>query len=162
MFNLDVLNELFHHFFGGISLGQYLAGFLWCGIGAVLSYWITYKNRNKESETTPTKFNLKFFILDNMTRIVTGFITAFLFIRFASDIFGIDFTSFYAMLIGYGIDRGFLSLKTFEDKARGMSEKLSKSDEETNRRNNRKHNNDKEEEFDFNEHHNRGSFDGGK
>lgn len=94
------VNEALEIIFGGKSGGYYLAGFFFCSLAILLSWYIASRKRDVESTNTPIKFSWIFLIWDNLKK---GFVT----IALQFLLFRMFDLSNVAAMIGVGF---FLSL----------------------------------------------------
>lgn len=90
---------------GEQDLPTYMAYFVFAFIGAVISLYIKSLKRDKTSASTPYKFSFGFLIQDNLLRLVSGFLLAFLVFRFSTEFIGAETTLWSAVLIGASTDR---------------------------------------------------------
>lgn len=97
-------NEFFSQLLGSLSLGAFLASYFWALVGVVVSLLIDISTRKPLSSASPVTFSLSYLIRDNWLRIVTGLLVIAVVIRFYPDIRGTEITSFYALLVGGGLD----------------------------------------------------------
>lgn len=105
------MEEFLSQLLGTTSVPSYLAGFALALMGAILSLRIYAKTRNKKSVNTPYEFSWRFLILDNLNRLITGFLLTFIAFRFTGELIGVEFTMWSAFLIGLLLDQvaGLLS-----------------------------------------------------
>lgn len=73
--------------------------------GAALSLLLHTTERDPNSNRTPDKFCWKFFFRDNWKRIVTGIMMIGATLRFTPELFGIEISEFWALVIGLSHDR---------------------------------------------------------
>jgi hypothetical protein len=85
---------------GNIGLGTLLAICFFGLIGFAISQLIDLNGRDKDSASTPTKFNLLFFIHDNSKKWLTSLLLFFVFIRFMPELLGIKINEFGGLLVG--------------------------------------------------------------
>lgn len=99
---------------GSYDLTSFLACLFFAYIGVALSLLWHTTERNPNSQSTPIAFSWKFFLSDNVKRIVSGVLTIYAAIRFCPDVFGIAVNEYVAFGIGLGIDKiaEFIKSKT--------------------------------------------------
>lgn len=93
------------HLLGTTNIPTYLAGFILAGIGALISLRVHANSRDKSSLNTPKEFSWRFLVLDNITRLFTGFLITFIAFRFTNEFLGTTFTMWTAFLIGLLFDQ---------------------------------------------------------
>lgn len=98
-------NELLKLIFGEGSTSQIIATYIFAFIGAIYSLSLNVKGRDKESENSPYHFSWSFLWSDNLKRIVASVISIFICLRFAKEIFGVDITMYFALIIGFSLDK---------------------------------------------------------
>lgn len=105
---------------GSHDLPTYAAYFVFAAIGAVISLRIKAMQRDKHSEATPYKFSWRFLIQDNLMRLITGFLLAFITFRFTAPSSDIDALLLSAMGMGIGASTDRLAglLEKIQNKAR--------------------------------------------
>jgi hypothetical protein len=100
----DVLSRLL----GSVTPGEFIAGFIFALIGIFISLLIGTTNRNPLSERTPPRFSFVFLLSDNAIRIYKSIaltvLILFVSIRFSKEFIGKEFTMFYALCLGLGLD----------------------------------------------------------
>jgi hypothetical protein len=87
-------------------------------LGVLMSILLHVNGRDKTSPDTPVPFSWKFFIQDNLQRIVTALILLFLGIRFAGEMFGMGITMWTALVVGFCLDKVAQFLKNMSLEAR--------------------------------------------
>lgn len=103
---------------GSLSLADYAAGMIFAMLGAIISLRLQANTRNRLSENTPFKFSWRFLFLDNLQRLIFGFIVVFITFRFAPQILKTDFSMFIAFLVGFAFDKVLELIKKAENLAR--------------------------------------------
>lgn len=76
------MKELIGYLIGKSSPAMFLAMMLFALIGAIIMWTIDVRKRDKMSESTPVKFSLKFWFMDNYPRIIGGLLLVYISIRF--------------------------------------------------------------------------------
>lgn len=99
------MNDFLSQFLGTTNVPTYLAGFALALIGALISLRLHASTRDRRSGSTPVRFSIGFFLLDNLNRLFTGFLITFVAFRFTNEFLGVDFTMWAAFLIGLLNDR---------------------------------------------------------
>lgn len=117
---MDILNEVINRILGTVSVIDYLVLSVFILIGITLSIRIDTYKRDKTSDATPYHFDIAFFILDNIKRLIKSFVTIFLVIRFGEDITGKALTEWGAVLLGLGFDQIGVILNEKLDKFRQL------------------------------------------
>lgn len=102
---MDILKEVSDRLLGTVSAVDYLVLSIFILIGITLSIRIDTFKRDKTSDATPYEFDIWFFLLDNLKRLLKSFVTIFLVIRFGEDITGKALTEWGAVLVGLGFDQ---------------------------------------------------------
>lgn len=103
---------------GPLSLADYAAGMIFAMLGAIISLRLQANTRDRLSENTPFKFSWRFLFLDNLQRLIFGFITTFIAFRFAPEILKTDLSMFVAFLVGFAFDKVLELIKKAENLAR--------------------------------------------
>lgn len=98
-------NELLKLLFGEGSTSQIIATYIFAFIGAIYSLSLNVKSRDKLSPESPYHFSWNFLWCDNTKRIITSVISIFICLRFAKEIFGVDVTMYFALIIGFSLDK---------------------------------------------------------
>lgn len=94
---------------GGLAVSDYEAGFIFVLIGLFIRwFYTTRKGIKKIDNNTPMKFDLVYWIKDNIIpkslSILVTFLIVFVTLRFPMEIVGIQFSMFYCLLVGLGLD----------------------------------------------------------
>lgn len=103
---------------GPLSLADYVAGMIFALLGVIISLRLDANTRDRLSPRTPSKFSWRFLILDNLQRLITGFIITFVSFRFAPEILKTDFSMFAAFMVGFAFDKIIELIKRAENLAR--------------------------------------------
>lgn len=120
------LYDIIPHILGDLSLLDYLVGFLFGFIGALPVFIQRYKARNKYLTPNkvvvqhPPKFSFRYFFLDNLMKLIMGVVMMYIALRFVFDFFGFSFSPFYALMLGYAINSGIVSISILEYKAKTL------------------------------------------
>jgi hypothetical protein len=85
---------------GGQEPSHFLVNFVFALIGVALTLLLSTTFRDIDSKRTPQAFCWKFFVRDNWKRVVSGLLLTLLALRFTQEIFGIEVTHFFAVVIG--------------------------------------------------------------
>jgi hypothetical protein len=94
------MKSLIDSLLGGQEPHVFIANFIFAMLGVLLTLLASSTFRNVESERTPKQFSWKFFLSDNVKRILAGIILIYLALRFTQDIFGIQVSNWFAVVIG--------------------------------------------------------------
>lgn len=81
-----------------------IAGAFFALIGLALNYLIKVKKGIKQSQNSPNKFSLKYFVENNYQDILLTSLLIFVALRFTQELLGVELTMWVAVLIGFGID----------------------------------------------------------
>ncbi len=105
---------------GSHDLPTYAAYFVFAAIGAIISLRVKAMQRNKNSDNTPYTFSWRFLIQDNLMRLITGFLLAFITFRFTAPSSDMDALLLSAMGIGIGASTDRLAgfIEKIQSKAR--------------------------------------------
>lgn len=103
---------------GTSDFSSFAASFVFALIGIFLSLRLHAKKRNKADTETPYRFSAKFLMLDNLDRIASSVVLVFVALRFCKELVGVDLTMYFALLIGFGLDKISEGLKKASFKAR--------------------------------------------
>jgi hypothetical protein len=98
------MEELFKMLFGNLSVWGFIGFLIWALIGAFDFSQMELSDRNPQSEKTPRKFSLKFWIMDNWRRWLVTLILIFILFRFYPELTGQPLTEYTAFLTGFGSD----------------------------------------------------------
>ena len=98
---------------GGYTVGQFFGFFFWALVGVYLLMQFKANSRDVISPRTPTSWSWRFFITDNVRRIVFNAIMILTTIRFSTDITGRQINEFWALVIGLSSDGLALILAHF-------------------------------------------------
>lgn len=110
------LNTFLLRILGNVTLTDYLFYLFFIGIGVLISVRFIAKGRNKISDNTPYKFNIKFFIVDNLPRVFLSIIKCFVLIRFWTEITGHELSEYSCIFIGLFFDQSSELLAKFKEK----------------------------------------------
>lgn len=102
---MSVLEEIILRLLGTVSIVEYLVLTIFIIIGVTASIRIDTLNRDRLSCETPYKFNFKFFLFDNLKRLLKSVTMIFLIIRFGEDLTGTKLSDWGAVLIGLSFDQ---------------------------------------------------------
>lgn len=112
------MNKFLDLFFGTTDLPTYSAGLLMALIGLSFYFYGKIRKRDKDSENTPIKFSLLFFLRDNLIDIVFSLLAIFLSLRFSVEYAGVEVTMFYSLGIGWGLPKVISLMYDYQSKAR--------------------------------------------
>lgn len=131
--NQSIYEQVMPYILGELTVVQWIVGLIFGWIGIAISFLLSYKNRKKDDLSTPNFFSFKFFIYDNLLRFVTNFFTLLVVYRFMTEFVSFEYSPFYCLIIGIGIDSGIISLSKLESKVRNtvLMENEQKIDEST-------------------------------
>lgn len=96
---------------GAGTFSEYFIAWGFAALGLFLSWLLHIKGRNKDSDSTPRKFSLLFFLKDNILRIITSVLMIAIVMRFGSEIFGIESIIYSGFLAGFFLDKLSQKLK---------------------------------------------------
>jgi ABC-type methionine transport system permease subunit len=74
-------------------------------MGAFLGLLLQTTTRHVNSQRTPYYFSWQFLLSDNVKRIVAGLILIYVALRFTPELFGVNITPFWAIVIGLANDK---------------------------------------------------------
>ena len=101
-------------FLGGYSIGEFASLFAWALIGAYILVQFNINSRDPNSVRTPVKFSWKFWIKDNLRRVVFNGVLIIVTLRFSKEITGKELNEFWALVIGLSSDGLAQLLNTFK------------------------------------------------
>lgn len=101
----QTVKSVFANLLGDHPVDFYITFFACVLIGTIISLGWSISKRDKYSESTPRKFNLWFFLLDNTPRFLANMALIFVIIRFGSEVFGVIPNYWGAVLLGLSSDR---------------------------------------------------------
>lgn len=103
------MQEFIENLTGDLSVGKFLAAFVFSLVGVALSLLYGTTKRDPNSNRTPLCFSWDFFWSDNMKRILksaaTTILTVFVSLRFTKELLGFELSMVIAFLIGLCLDR---------------------------------------------------------
>jgi len=85
---------------GGQEAPIFLTNAFFALLGVVLTLLLSTTFRDVESKRTPVAFSWRFFWIDNRKRIAAGIILIYLALRFTEELFGVEVSNFFSVLIG--------------------------------------------------------------
>ena len=105
---------------GDLSTIEYEVAFFFAFLGMFLR-WVWHTNKAIQSnDTTPWKFDLAYWLRDNLLSkslsIITTLIVIFISLRFSRDLMGVYFSCFYAFTVGLFLDFIVNKLKQLQPK----------------------------------------------
>lgn len=112
------MEQFLSQLLGTTNVPTYMAGFVLALVGALLSLRLHARSRDKYGDATPVRFSFRFMLLDNLSRLFTGFLISFVAFRFTNELLGVGFTMWAAFLIGFLNDRVAGLIGKIELKAR--------------------------------------------
>jgi low temperature requirement protein LtrA len=92
---------------GTNDIPTYCASLVFALLGVVVVLLLKAQKRDKTSRSTPYQFNFWFLILDNLREVVLGFLLLLLALRFSVEYAGTEITMYYALGLGFGIQKDF-------------------------------------------------------
>ena len=96
---------IINNLLGSVDLNFLIASWIVAILGGTLNAVLYSKKGAKNTEnSTPTKWDIWYFITDNAKRFVAGVILLFIYARFGNELMGQTLTLGLAFLIGFGID----------------------------------------------------------
>ena len=101
-------HQILSDFLGSLSIVNYIVAFAFVLI-ALIAKW-TYKTLDsvKNSPKTPMQFSWGYWWKDNiypkLVSFVSNVISVFIILRFSNDVIGQNFSYFFAVLVGFGLD----------------------------------------------------------
>ena len=101
-------------FLGGYSIGEFASLFAWALTGAYILVQFNINSRDPNSVRTPVKFSWKFWIKDNLRRVVFNGVLIIVTLRFSKEITGKELNEFWALVIGLSSDGLAQLLNTFK------------------------------------------------
>lgn len=99
------MKEFISTLLGGQTAGVFFALFFYALLGALISSLLQTTGRDVNSIATPKHFSWQFFFSDNWKRYLTGFLLIYVSLRFGPELFSVDITTFWALVIGLGNDK---------------------------------------------------------
>jgi hypothetical protein len=103
--------QVFSQIIGDIDVALFIASLFWAIVGAILSLFLDGMQRNPTAPASPVHFKWKFFIQDNWKRALTSLLLILAVLRFYKEITGTDLSTFFAFVVGLGLDRFAMQLK---------------------------------------------------
>ena len=98
---MESIKEALEIITGGKSTGYYLAGFFFCCVGILLSWYLASRKRDPQSPSTPYRFDWWFLIWDNMKKATVTLLLQFLMFRM------FDLSNVFAMIgVGFFLSMG--------------------------------------------------------
>jgi len=74
-------------------------------LGQTLSLLLQTTNRDVNSRETPVSFSWRFFFQDNWKRALLGILMIYISLRFAPELFGVEISEWWALVIGFSNDK---------------------------------------------------------
>lgn len=115
---MNTINEVIAELLGSYKASFYITYFIFVMLGIIVSLRIASLNRDKNSNSTPYKFNFWFLIQDNFLRVLGSLAFVFLSIRLGVELFNKVPEYWSAVLMGLGFDQALLLAKKWQDLAR--------------------------------------------
>ena len=85
-----------------------LVAYIFAYIGIFFRWFWMYQTKGKIDPTTPVKFNLNYWLRDNLLpklfSVMATFLLIFISLRFAQELIGNVFSYWYALGVGLGLD----------------------------------------------------------
>lgn len=103
---------------GTNDLPTYLAALLFALIGAFIVLLLKSRTRDRLSPNTPSQFSYKFLAWDNLREIILALLLISLALRFSIEYAGEELTMYYALGVGFGIQKISNWITNIEQKAR--------------------------------------------
>lgn len=98
-------DEILKNLLGDATPGHWIAAIIFASFGIAISLLISSRKRDKHSPETPFRFDFLFLITDNINRILLSMLLVFVTLRFSQELFGANFTMYFALGVGLGLDR---------------------------------------------------------
>jgi len=96
------------YLYGGLAPEAYKFAFIFAGVGIFIRWYITTRRGIRRSKRTPQKFNLWYWLRDNILKklltILGTTAVIFIFLRFSVEFFGKPASMFLSFLIGLFLD----------------------------------------------------------
>lgn len=99
------MNEFKSALLGNASGWVFVALVYFALFGACLSLLLQTTSRDVASAATPAHFSWNFFFADNWKRILTSLMLIYAALRFAPELFGVDISNFWSLIIGFANDK---------------------------------------------------------
>lgn len=100
--------ELLKLITGDVAIITYLGAYIFVFMGLVIKWYIQIRKGVKTNPNSPDKFNLNYFIANNLFTklfgIFASIIITFVALRFSVEIFNIPLSMFFAFLLGISFD----------------------------------------------------------
>lgn len=109
------LGDLIANFLKDITPLDFVTSFIAGVVGMILMFTIKYERHGKLDPKTPEKFNLRFWIVDNVIRLIRNVITLTVFILFSQPLAGVALSTVFAFIVGLGTERAVKMLKNIGD-----------------------------------------------
>lgn len=103
---------------GTNDLPTYLAALFFAFLGVLIVLLINAQKRDKHSANTPYKFSISFLFWDNIREIMLGFLLILLALRFSIEYAGEELTMYYALGVGFGLQKISNWITNIEKQAR--------------------------------------------
>jgi len=108
MIRQHVLQEINEKILGGLSLSDYLTGFIFAFIGMFLRWYYKTRKSIKYNPETPNRFIFSYWIKDNLLpkllSILSTLVVIFITLRFPTELISINFSFWYAFVVGLSLD----------------------------------------------------------
>jgi C4-dicarboxylate transporter len=105
------------YLFNSIPFEFYVSFYIFAIIGMTFSMLVHFQQLKKKNKRIQKKikFDFKYWLKNNVVRMLTNLIAIFIFIRFKDNLnVGIELSMFLAFVIGLSIDRAVLIIKNLK------------------------------------------------
>lgn len=82
------------------DIGTFLAAIFYAMVGVVILLLLSSAKRDQTKVSTPDNFSWGYLIIDNLKRLLLGFLLILVSLRFSREIFGAELTMYFAFGIG--------------------------------------------------------------
>ena len=89
----------------GTDLSTFVVQFFFAFVGVAISLLMHANMRDQGAPSTPQAFSWSFLIYDNWKRIVLSVLLIYVFLRFFTELTGMQISFFWCMMTGLGLDK---------------------------------------------------------
>lgn len=98
------MQEFLSALLGGQTAPQFFGNVFFSLLGVALLFLVSTTFRDIDSKRTPTQFSWRFFLKDNLRRFLSGLIILYLALRFTPELFSVEISNWFAVIIGLSSD----------------------------------------------------------
>lgn len=103
--NDELLKSILANILGEADVAHWISAIFFALVGIVVSLLISSSKRDARSPGTPYKFSWRYLIFDNGKRIALSILLVFITLRFSQELLSAQFTMYFALGVGLGLDR---------------------------------------------------------